>query len=198
MLKYYFAAVLAVAGVASPVHAQDAEPAVDKAATGFRVEVIGGIEDTSFDSATDGTGFLYGIGAGYDIAAGRFRFGVEAEASDSTVSECFMTGTTNVCSHSGRDLYVGARAGGMISSNVLLYAKAGYTHMRQSTASDGPVGGFPAFDFTTKYEGLRLGAGTEVAVGKSMFVKAEYRFSNYEAIESFDKHQGVVGIGLRF
>jgi outer membrane immunogenic protein len=197
MLKYCLAAVLAVTAVASPVQAQDAEPA-DKVATGFRVEAIGGIEGTDFDTGNDGQGFLYGLGVGYDFAAGRLRFGVEAEASDSTVSECFRFDLTDICSKSGRDLYVGGRAGGMISSNILLYAKAGYTNMRLTNSSNGPIAGFPPFVAHPKYDGLRLGGGAEVAVRRNMFVKAEYRFSNYEAVESFDKHQGVIGVGIRF
>lgn len=197
MLRYGLAVALAATGVASPVFAQDAERA-DKAATGFRVEAIGGIDSIDFNRPTDGEGFLYGLGVGYDFAAGRLRFGVEAEASDSTASECAIFDLTELCSRSGRDLYVGARAGGMISSNVLLYAKAGYTNFRQRISADGPIVGVPPVVFHPEYDGLRLGGGAEVAVGRNMFVKAEYRFSNYEAIDSFDRHQGVIGFGLRF
>lgn len=201
MLKYCLAAALAAAGVASPVHAQDAEPA-DKVATGFRVEAIGGFESTSFYTSfytgDDADGFVYGLGVGYDFAAGRLRFGVEAEASDSTASGCFDFDLTDICTKSGRDLYVGARAGRMVSSNVLLYAKAGYTNTRQTATFTGPITDFPPDTYHRKFDGLRLGGGTEVAVGRNMFVKAEYRFSSYEARESFDKHQGVIGVGIRF
>jgi len=31
-----------------------------------------------------------------------------------------------------------------------------------------------------------------------MFVKAEYRFSNYERAQGFDKHQWLLGFGIRF
>jgi len=197
MLKYCLAAAVAAAGLAFPARAQDAEPA-EKVATGLRVEAIGGIESTSFDNGNDGEGFLYGLGVGYDFAAGRLRFGVEAEASDSTVSECFVFDLTDICSRSGRDLYAGARAGVMVSPNLLLYAKAGYTNQRVTTSSNGPILGLPPFTSHSKYDGLRLGGGAEVAVGRNMFLKAEYRFSNYEAIESFDKHQGAIGVGIRF
>jgi outer membrane immunogenic protein len=196
MLRYCLAAALAAAGLASPVFAQDAAP-VDKAATGLRVEAIAGYEEASFDSVRNGSGLLYGVGIGYDIAAGRFRFGLEAEASDSTARDCTVFGGNEVCSRAGRDLYAGARVGGMISDNVLLYGKVGYTNFRHSTRFT-PPGATAPLVLHPEPDGLRLGAGTEIGIGSRTFVKAEYRFSNYEASQSYDKHQGVVGFGLRF
>lgn len=196
MLRYCLAAVVAMAGIAAPALAQDEAPEA-KAATGFRIEAIAGYEDASFDSVRNGSGALYGVGVGYDLAAGRFRFGLEAEASDSTADDCSVfAGGNTICSKAGRDLYAGARVGGMISDNVLLYGKVGYTNYRFSSRFTFPAGG----PVTThpEVDGLRLGAGTEIAVGAKTFVKAEYRFSNYEAADNFDKHQAVVGFGLRF
>jgi outer membrane immunogenic protein len=197
MFKYCLAAALAAAGVASPVFAQDAEPAADKAATGFRVEAIAGYEDASFDSVRGDSGFLYGIGVGYDVAAGRFRFGLEGEAADSAARECSVFVGNTVCSKAGRDLYAGARVGGMISDKVLLYGKVGYTNFRQTNRLT-PVGGGGTLVVHPESDGLRLGAGTEIALGAKTFIKAEYRFSNYEASDNFDRHQGVIGFGLRF
>ena len=37
---------------------------------------------------------------------------------------------------------------------------------------------------------------SSIALGPNTFVKAEYRYSNYE--QGFDEHQGVVGLGFRF
>jgi outer membrane immunogenic protein len=196
MRKYCLGAAVAVAGLASPAMAQDAEPA-RKAATGLRVEAIAGYEEASFDSVREGTGVLYGVGAGYDLAAGRFRFGVEAEASDSTAKDCTIFGGTSVCSRAGRDLYAGVRVGGMVSDNVLLYGKIGYTNFRHSVRFT-PPGTTTPLNLHPEPDGLRLGAGTEIGVGSRTFIKAEYRFSNYEAASSYDKHQGVIGFGLRF
>lgn len=197
MSRYGLAAVLATACVASPAFAQDAEPAADKAATGFRVEAIAGYEDAKFDSVRGDSGFLYGLGVGYDIAAGRFRFGLEGEASDSTAKECSVFAANTVCSKAGRDLYAAARIGGMISDKALLYGKVGYTNFRESNRFT-PVGGGATSVVHPEVDGLRLGAGTEIAVGAKTFIKAEYRFSNYEASDDFDRHQGVIGFGLRF
>jgi outer membrane immunogenic protein len=192
---------MASTGLASPLFARDAEAGAE-VATGLRVEAVGGFENTTFftnvfDDDED-EGFVYGLGVGYDLAAGRLRFGIEAEASDSTARDCFDFDLTHICVKAGRDLYVGARAGAMVGSNLLLYAKAGYTNILQTATFDGPIADFPPQTDRRKFDGLRLGAGAELAVGRNMFVKAEYRFSNYEALDSFDKHQGVVGVGIRF
>jgi outer membrane immunogenic protein len=197
MLKYCLAAALAAAASASPASAQDSGPGPDKAAAGLRVEVMTGYEDASFDSLRDAGGLLYGVGVGYDLAAGRFRFGLEAEASDSTAKECSVFAGNDICSKTGRDLYAGARVGGMVADSVLLYGKVGYTSFRETNRIT-PVGGGTTSVVHPELDGLRLGAGTEIAIGAKTFVKAEYRFSNYEAAAGFDKHQGVIGFGLRF
>ena len=77
-------------------------------------------------------------------------------------------------------------------------SKAGYTHARQTATFHGPIADFPPETVHRKFDGWRLGGGAEVAVGRNLFVKAEYRFSNYDSHQSFDKHQGVIGLGLRF
>jgi outer membrane immunogenic protein len=55
-----------------------------------------------------------------------------------------------------------------------------------------------AGDFSTHatYDGLRVGAGVEQAIGRNAFVKAEYRYSNYE--QGYSRHQAVGGFGFRF
>lgn len=204
MVKSVIASALLAGAFAAPAFAQEGpEPSA-----GFRVEAIGGYESTAFWTNVFDTspgpaddreqGFVYGLGIGYDLAAGRMRFGLEAEASDSTASDCFDFDLTDICVKTDHDLYVGARAGGMISSNVLLYAKGGYTNIRQTATFKGPIAEDPGSTVHRKFDGLRLGGGAEVAVGRNLFVKAEYRYSNYEAKDSFNKHQGVIGVGLRF
>jgi outer membrane immunogenic protein len=45
-------------------------------------------------------------------------------------------------------------------------------------------------------DGIRAGAGLEYALGQNLFVKAEYRYSNYEA--GVERNQVVGGFGFRF
>ena len=109
----------------------------------------------------------------------------------------------------GRDLYAGVRAGFKVGPNSLLYAKGGYTNARYNVLTT---------DNTTdtqtdvKVDGWRVGAGAQVGLGNNLYVKGEYRYSNYAGgevesptgVESdnfdidLDRHQFVVGVGARF
>ncbi|HEY0627237.1 MAG TPA: porin family protein [Allosphingosinicella sp.] len=192
MRKYTFAALLA-ATVATPALAQEAAPF-----TGLRVEGIVGYDRVGVEDLDDDQdGVTYGAGIGYDVQFGAGVAGVEAEITDSTVDECqsgvLVTGD-ELCAQVGRDIYVGGRIGTLVGANTLLYGKAGYTNARLQTEYD-PVTG-DNVEEGDNLDGVRLGAGLEHAIGPNSFVKAEYRYSNYES--GFEKHQGVVGIGFRF
>lgn len=223
MRKFILAASLATSA-AVPAFAQDAP--VNPIFTGPRIAVLGGYDairpGSSEDSDLDGDdqtvdGFLYGGEIGYDIAVGRALVGVEGEISDSTgrvsvnSSDPDFFGFGRVSTD--RDLYVGARAGVLVTPRALLYAKAGYTNARLNVvASDGTTSQRGNF----KLDGYRLGAGVEYAMGSSFlpnaFVKLEYRYSNYGdarfdyngggTTDSFDidtdRHQVVAGVGIRF
>lgn len=224
MRKLVFSAVLA-AGVCTPAIAQE-----NDAFTGFRLEALGGYENTSADSDGDfspGTqdlfddgsgegldGFVYGVGAGYDVAMGGAVVGIEGEITDSTAGENqddpFGAGSS-VSFEAERDLYVGARAGVLVSPQALIYAKGGYTNARFGLDAE-DAAGF-AGDFDTTLDGFRVGGGIELALAENMFGKVEYRYSSYsdldvevdETATSFedfdvntDRHQVVAGVGVRF
>ena len=199
MLRHRLAAAAFVASmIPAAASAQDGAPdRPEPLSAGFRVEGLIGYEHAAFDSVTKGEGLLYGVGLGYDFAHKRLRFGLEAEATDSTAKKCvpLIGGTGNVCLRTSRDLYVGGRIGVEASRGVLLYGKAGYSNYGESNRYPPSIGSIvthPHFD------GIRVGAGAEVAIGRSKFVKAEYRYSAYERSQDFDKHQAVIGFGFRF
>lgn len=192
---YKSALLLLLAGAAaSPALAQDASPF-----QGARVEgIIGydrvGIEDEGADGA------VYGAGIGYDIQRGRGVFGIEAEITDSSADECVgdvVIAGDALCASAGRDLYVGGRAGAAVAPDLLLYAKAGYSNARVSLDyDDGPGSTVADYRISENLDGIRLGAGAEYAIGPNSYLKAEYRYSNYE--QGFDRHQVVGGFGFRF
>jgi outer membrane immunogenic protein len=192
MLKYCLAAALAAAGVASPVFAQDSEPADGKPAefTGFKLEGLAGYDG----------GIVYGVGAGYDVQIGRLVLGVEGEASDSTDKDCladaFAPGD-RFCALSGRNLYAGGRIGFAVAPRTLLYGKVGYTSQRVTidyTAGSPPA--LASFRTSENLAGIRLGGGLEQKLGRNLYAKGEYRYSDYE--NGGFTHDGVVGIGFRF
>ncbi len=109
----------------------------------------------------------------------------------------------------GRDLYVGARAGILATPNTLVYAKGGYTNAQfDLLATDNSTDTETDLDL----DGWRAGAGVEHALSENLFVKGEYRYSNYEegeveapsGLESdrfdvdMDRHQILMGVGYRF
>ena len=73
----------------------------------------------------------------------------------------------------------------------MVYAKAGYTNARFKVRST-----VAALNAADNLDGVRLGAGVEHMLGDRAFVKAEYRYSNYEA--GAERHQAVLGFGYRF
>ena len=190
MIKIAISALLAVAA-ASPALAQDRAPF-----TGFRVEGLAGWDRVQ--AAGDHDDALgYGVAAGYDMQMGRALVGIEAEAADSNAKQCSGTATVDdprFCVKTGRDLYVGGRVGTVVGNKTLLYAKAGYTNARAKfTGNDGTGQTTLA---SSNLDGVRVGAGAEYAVGQNAFVKAEYRYSNYES--GVERHQVVGGFGFRF
>jgi outer membrane immunogenic protein len=203
---------------------------------GFRLELLTGwdnagvnFDDTFEDGRNSQDGFIYGVGAGYDFEFGSGVVGIETELLASTAgkSETFtstfapvvnplvvnnITATTHT--DAGGDYYIGVRGGLLVSPNMLLYAKAGYTHATIDMDVEGTVNGIPFdFDDGVTLDGIRLGVGGEVAFSKHWFGKIEYRYSNYNNGDldignvdldaafgrmDVDRHQVVLGAGLRF
>lgn len=180
MKTVIFAAVAAAAvAMSAPAMAQDAATF-----SGPHAEVLAGYDSLDTNSNGLGTpdGFLYGLGLGYDFQAGGAVFGVEAEIADSTAKRTIA----GVDVDAARDIYVGGRAGFVIGDKALAYAKVGYTNARIETEGFGGDNG----------DGIRAGLGLEYKVGGNMFVKGEYRYSNYEG--DVERNQVVAGLGIRF
>ena len=193
-MRIFLLAILLAGTVATPAVAQNAAPF-----SGVRVEGVVGYDTTDVEDENSG-GVVYGAQLGYDVQSGGLVFGVEGEVSDSTVDECVrdvdLIGD-ELCVQAGRDLYVGGRVGAAASSDVLVYGKAGYTNGRVALDyEDGTAGTTLDFEEGENLDGVRVGGGLEVALGPNSYLKAEYRYSNYE--QGFDRHQAVAGFGFRF
>lgn len=212
-------AALAASVAATPALAQDE---VNPQFTGPRVGIVGGYdivrpgstEDTDIDGDNQNVdGFLYGVDVGYDFSIGGAVVGVEAELSDSTGKVKANTSDPNFFGFgevaTGRDIYVGARAGFLATPSTLIYAKGGYTNTKLNVlASDGTT----ELRQNYKLDGWRVGAGVEQAIGSNTYAKLEYRYSNYRnanfefsnggVTDDFDidtdRHQIVAGVGIRF
>jgi len=216
-------AVLLAAATLLPVvaHAQGGRAPF----TGLRVEAIAGYDHLRSGSSVDNDatrdlkqsidGVTYGVGAGFDAALGeRLRGGIEAEVSDSTAKWDNNNGVPNTFNlgrvSADRDIYVGGRLGLLTSPDTMVYVKGGYTNARFGLQG---TNGTVIRDQRLDTDGYRVGAGIEHQLSGNAYVKAEYRYSNYSRGEfdfngttpdssrfniDTDRHQVVVGAGLRF
>lgn len=200
-MRLTFIAVPFAMALATPAFAQDDPPAPPAPSLGgFRIEGIVGYDATAISSDDDG-GVVYGIGAGYDFQVGRrVVLGIDAEASESTNDGCELNIAQpgdSICVSTGRDLYVGGRAGVLLGNRWQLYARAGYTNARIRVAyDDGVAGSAGDFSFANDLDGVRVGAGAQFRVGQRAYLGAEYRYSNYEG--GGDRGQIVSTLGFRF
>lgn len=216
MYKTMTAGLLAAVTFATSAFAQD-KPAFN----GPRVEAILGYDHIGAGSSVDTDdgnddqsvgGFLYGIGAGYDVNLGKAVVGAETELSDSTgksdrhdFTQGFGFGRVGT----GRDIYVGVRAGYLVNPATLLYVKGGYTNARLNILAGDTD---EELDQNFDLDGWRVGLGVERALSSNAFAKIEYRYSNYEQAHinfadgssspdfdvDTDRHQVALGFGYRF
>ena len=201
-MKKGIAIILASASataLAVPAAAQD-----NSAFTGPRIEGIAGYDISKAGSDVDNDlndeddesidGFMYGVGIGYDVAVGGLVLGAEAELTDSTAKTEVVDGDLEDLGiagefETGRDIYVGARAGVLANPNTLLYVKGGYTNARFSAESG-------ALRAKQDLDGYRIGGGAQFALAGKAYIGGEYRFSDYE--DDVRRHQLVATIGTRF
>lgn len=199
MRKYLVSAALLSAATVSVMGATPAL-AQEEARTGtFHVEGIVGYDAP--DNDADASGVVYGIAGGYDFNLGRAFAGPEVEVSTSSAGDC-ATGinraSDQLCLDAGRDLYVGARLGIRVGERGRLYVGGGYTNARFRATYDANLAGNTGdFNITDDADGYRLKAGGEYDIGSNMFVRAEYRYSNYSDLD-LDRHQVVGAVGFRF
>ena len=190
MRCFAYAALLATAA-ATPALAQDRAPF-----TGPRVEGLIGWDRVQSDGDRDDA-VGYGAAVGYDMQMGGAVVGLEGEYSDSDARSCVGSTTAadpRLCVKTGRDLYAGGRVGTVVGGSTLLYAKAGYTNAQAKLTSDDGTGQVTLDK--ANLDGIRVGAGAEHAIGQNSYVKAEYRYSNYE--QGVSRHQAMAGFGFRF
>jgi len=193
MNKILTLAATVVVAVATPAMAQDAAPF-----SGAHVGVEGGWGRVGGHDRSGGDGFVYGATLGYDIAADKVRFGPELEIADSTQKDCrpdaAAGGGVRECQRSDRDLYAGVRLGYVVSPNVLIYGKGGYTNARFTDRIEDA--GAADLDGDKNRSGYRIGAGAEYAITPAVYVSGEYRYSHWTS--DIHENQVLAGVGLRF
>lgn len=182
-----------VSGMISGAALLFAVPALAQTPMGPRLEAHLGYDHVS-QNGESANGFAYGLGIGYDFAAnGPLGFGVDAEIADSNSDYDTVYRGVRAELSAGRDIYVGGRATYALAPTMNLYLKAGYTNARVK-AQAGFGGG--RWTLSENLDGLRIGAGWQIALTGNVYGLAEYRYSNYE--DDFSRHQVLAGAGIRF
>lgn len=154
---------------------------------GARAEIGVGLDQLRFDLSTFGeTGRAkssdlgYGLTLGYDRAVSpTMLIGVEGGLTLSDV------GYGDDVLRRRRGIDLAARVGTPITPNALLYGKAGYSNLQ--LRENGQVG---------EVDGLLLGAGLEVKLSPTAYVKSEYRY--YDYARGYTSSAIVTGLGIRF
>lgn len=200
-IALFTASALAALAVAAPAQAQDEESSF----TGPRVEGVVGwdrVDDGGATGVDASDGVLYGGAVGYDFDLGNAVVGVEGEATFSSIEEsadAVIAAGDSLSVKAGRDLYIGGRVGFKVGERALIYAKGGYTNGKIDTLYTTPT---TQVETDEEIDGWRAGAGAEVKLNGKVYIKGEYRYSNYSALSGFpvdlDRHQVVGGVGIRF
>ncbi len=197
------AAAIVVAGIATPVFAQDATTVA-----GPRVEATIGWDRVVLnvdDESAGKSGVTYGGEVGFDFAPSIGTIvGVYAGIDGSSTEECYSEGTERACLKAGRNITVSARVGGRIGSSSLAYLKGGYSNGRLRAVYTDTS--FPGDNFAEggNMDGFHAGAGIQVGLRGGVYGKLEYvytRYSTYEVADydlRLDRHRVLAGVGVGF
>lgn len=150
---------------------------------GAHVAVVTGLERTDAASGTGARdGFYYGGQLGYDWDLGPVFAGVEGELGGSTARTVLGTDRAR----QGVFANAAVRLAVPVVKGVRVFARGGYAYhaIGYDTA--------PSF----KGSGYVVGGGAEADLGKALFVRAEYRFSDYG--DSVRGQHFLSSLGLRF
>ena len=189
-LAFAVTAIL-IAGFAASAPASAQTPA--ETFTGPRAEVTIGLDQLRFDlEDVGGTGRAkasdlgYGAAIGYDVAVNPMVLaGIEAGVKLSDTSYTTSTGYLR----GRRELTLAGRIGTPIGDNALLYGKVGYANLQvreQDLISSGK----------RDLDGVLFGAGAEVRITPSTYLKGEYRYTDYSG--GYVANNVMTGIGIRF
>ncbi|QVM83389.1 outer membrane protein [Novosphingobium decolorationis] len=168
------------------------------------VQIEGGLDVAQHDGDSE-AGVQYGVSAGYDYQLSNNLFvGVQGSYGDSSARDCahdVLEAGDRACLEARRDLAAVVRLGTNIGARNKLYVLGGYTNTRvgvsyKSDTLDQNLAGFSDLGAHDTLNGFRVGAGYEYDVTSNLFIKAEYRYSNYGS--DFSRHQGVLAVGTKF
>ena len=175
---------------------------------GFRIEANAG-SDRYKAADGDQSKFGYGATVGIDTQISRFVIGVEGSywRDSRRVTNCVTGGAGSFCSSSGqRELGAAARAGFLVTPQLLLFGKGGFVRDRQREVftSNGQtfyvdgrfIAGPNSSDIRFNESGYEVGGGIEYSLMSHVYADAQYVYSRYRNHNS--RNRLMTGIGYRF
>lgn len=202
-MKHIFSSVAAIAlaaGVGTAAHAQSFNGAFIGVQGGWSQSDAGApstpLGDVQIDRTRDSV--VGGVFAGYDHRIGsRVVIGAEAgiqAGTDDSIVRSNGAGRVTIDPRYSFDLT--ARAGYLLTDNMLVYARGGYTNARVRTSIDDVAGIRSA---SSHRDGWLVGGGIERAITDNISARVEYRYADLsEGDGRFDRHQALVGVAYRF
>ena len=149
----------------------------------LRATVLGGLERTDSAPGTGAVnGVYYGAQLGADWNLGGLLVGIEGELGDSTASAAILGNRAR------QNLFGNAavRVAVPLTDNLRGFVRGGYAYHQ--------------IDYTTgaafKGSGYTVGGGGEVDLGERLFLRGEYRYSNYGS--TVRGQQFLAGVGIKF
>lgn len=201
-MKFYsltFAALLSVMPLAGVAHAQNFDgPSIGAQAGWVENKLRNPTTDlgvASIDASKDSA--VLGAYIGYDKEFGRFVLGAETGISfgtSDTVSG--VPGANLVTIDPKRTFDASARAGYLVTSSTLVYARGGYTNERIRTTINSAAGSRIASE---NRDGWLVGGGIEQVLIPHLSARLEYRYADLrEGDGKYDRNQVLTGITYRF
>lgn len=158
-------------------------PSAWAAPTGLRVATLAGLERTdAAPGAGAADGAYFGAQLGYDWSLGPVIAGIEGDLGGSTARAI----TDRRRAAQGLFASAALRLAVPVTSGVRGFARGGYAYHTVNYDSGRAFHG----------NGWTLGGGGELDLGRRLFVRAEYRYSDYGRAVRGQQFLG--GIGLRF
>ena len=165
------------------------------AAQGFRGDVHAGLDSLHADGDSQ-QGVTYGLSLSYDLARSGTLLGVQTDLDATDNRSCesgVLVAGDRACIAGKRDTALSLRLGRAIGGTATVLATVGYANARLEARYEGA--GIRTTDHET-LNGIRLGVQLAADIGRRLYAKIEYRYTNYE--QGVSRNQGLAGLGLRF
>jgi len=176
--------ILSSAVLASPAVAQN-----------LKGDIHAGLDSISSEGESQ-EGVTSGLTLSYDLPQPRTVIGVQLDLDATDNRSCesdLIVAGDRACIAGKRDSAINLRLGRKLGGIATIVGTIGYANGRFEASYAGA--GITASTHET-LDGVRLGIGIRVDVGRKLYARADYRYTNYE--QGVSRNQGLVGIGLTF